>query len=67
MQNLGLLTNQVLVLAGFNRWLVPFGKRYLHFDSGGDCYEGVIIDSGKVPQITELANRAGIKVSLDTF
>ncbi|NQD91322.1 hypothetical protein HP532_01485 [Pseudomonas sp. CrR25] len=55
------------VLAGFNRWLVPFGKRYLHFDSGGDCYEGVIIDSERGPQITELANRAGIKVSLDTF
>ncbi|MCU1752784.1 hypothetical protein [Pseudomonas sp. 6D_7.1_Bac1] len=55
------------ILNSLDKWLVPFGKRYLHFDAGGDSYEGVIVDSEKVQQITELAKRAGVNVSLDHF
>lgn len=55
------------VLGSFDRWLVPFGKRFLHIDSGGDSYEGVIVDSEQVQRIVDLAQLAGLKVSLQAF
>lgn len=55
------------VLNDFDRWLTRFGKRYLHLDSGGENYDGFIVDSGRVEEIIELAQRAGINVSLDSF
>ncbi|WP_434557594.1 DUF6630 family protein [Pseudomonas sp. Z4-20] len=55
------------VLHYFDQWLARFGKRYLHLDSGGENYEGVIIDADRLGAITELAGRAGIQVSLESF
>lgn len=55
------------VLDEFDRWLVLFGKRYLHLDTGGDNYDGFIVDADRVEETIELASRAGIKVSLENF
>ena len=55
------------VLDEFDRWLVRFGKRYLHLDSGGDNYDGFIVDADRVEETIELAGRAGIKASLENF
>jgi hypothetical protein len=55
------------VLAEFDRWLIRFGKRYLHLDSGSDNYDGFIVDADRVEETIELAGRAGIKVSLENF
>ncbi|VVP85349.1 hypothetical protein PS907_03884 [Pseudomonas fluorescens] len=55
------------VLDEFDRWLVRFGKRYLHLDSGGENYDGFIVDADRVEETIELASRAGIKVSLENF
>ncbi|GLX91081.1 hypothetical protein Pfra02_36490 [Pseudomonas fragi] len=55
------------VLDEFDRWLVRFGKRYLHLDTGGDNYDGFIVDADRVEETIELASRAGIKVSLENF
>lgn len=55
------------VLGNLDQWLARLGKRYLHLDSGGDNYDGFIVDADRVPGIIELAGRAGIKVSLENF
>ena len=55
------------VLDEFDRWLVRFGKRYLHLDTGGDNYDGFIVDADRVEETIELASRAGIKVNLENF
>jgi hypothetical protein len=55
------------VLDNFDRWLARYGKRYLHVDSGGENYDGVIVDTRRLGEITELAGRAGIKVGLESF
>lgn len=55
------------VLRDFDQWLVRFGKRYFHLDSGDESYDGFIGDSERVEEIIELAQRAGIRVSLDNF
>lgn len=55
------------VLHNFDHWLVRFGKRYLHLDTGGENYDGVIVDADRLGAITELAGRAGINVSLESF
>jgi len=55
------------VLDNFDQWLARFGKRYLHLDCTGDNYDGVIVDTQKLPEIIELAQRAGIKASLESF
>ena len=55
------------VLDEFDRWLVRFGKRYLHLDTGSDNYDGFIVDADRVEETIELASRAGIKVSLENF
>ena len=51
------------VLNHFDQWLARFGKRYLHLDSGGDNYDGFIVDADRLEETIELAGRAGIKVS----
>jgi hypothetical protein len=55
------------VLTNFDIWLTRFGKRFLHLDTGNDSYDGFIVDSQRVEEMTELATQAGIKVSLDSF
>lgn len=55
------------VLASFDQWLTQFGKRYLHLDSGGENYDGTIVDIDRQGEIIELAKQAGIKVSLEHF
>lgn len=55
------------VLEAFDRWLRPFGKRYLHIDSGSDSYEGVVIDIGKSERISELAQLACLKIGFQAF
>lgn len=55
------------VLHTFDQWLARFGKRYLHLDTGSDNYDGVIVDVDRLEAMTELAERAGIKVSLENF
>jgi len=55
------------VLAGLDQWLARFGKRYVHLDSGGDEYVGFIVDTDQVPDRIELARRAGINASLESF
>lgn len=55
------------VLQEFDQWLARFGKRYLHLDTGSDNYDGVIVDSDRLEAMTELAGRAGVKVSLENF
>ena len=55
------------VLGNLDQWLARLAKRYLHLDSGGDNYDGFIVDADRVPGIIELAGRAGIKVSLENF
>lgn len=55
------------VLAEFDRWLVQSDKRYLHLDSGGDNYDGFIVAAERVEEIMELAQHAGLKVSLESF
>ena len=55
------------VLRNFDQWLARFGKRYLHLDSGGENYDGVIVDTDRLEEIMALAGRAGINVSLESF
>ena len=55
------------VLNHFDQWLARFGKRYLHLDSGGDNYDGFIVDANRLEETIELAGRAGIKVSPENF
>ena len=55
------------VLNHFDQWLARFGKRYLHLDSGGDNYDGFIVDADRLEETIELAGRAGIKVSPENF
>lgn len=55
------------LLNDFDQWLSRSGKRYLHLDSGGDNYDGFIVNADRLEEITELAGRAGIKVSLENF
>ena len=55
------------VLDKFDQWLARFGKRYLHLDCTGDNYEGVIVDTERLEEVIELAGRAGIKASLESF
>ena len=55
------------VLQHFDQWLARFGKRYLHLDCTGDNYDGVIVDTQRLEEIIELAQRAGIKASLESF
>lgn len=55
------------VLQHFDQWLARFDKRYLHLDCTGDNYEGVIVDTQKLGEVIELAQRAGIKASLESF
>ncbi|MDQ0652559.1 DUF6630 family protein [Pseudomonas cedrina] len=55
------------VLHDFDQWLARFGKRYLHLDTGGENYDGVIVDADRLAAITELAGRAGIQASLENF
>ncbi|SEO71781.1 hypothetical protein [Pseudomonas sp. NFACC39-1] len=55
------------VLARFDQWLAAFGKRYLHLNTGGDEYVGFIVDSDRVETTIELAQQAGVEVSLDSF
>jgi hypothetical protein len=55
------------VLDSFDQWLAPFGKRYLHVDSGSDNYDGIIVDANRLEPMMELAARAGISVSLENF
>lgn len=55
------------VLGNFDQWLARFGKRYLHLDTGSENYDGVIVDANRLEEVIELAGRAGIKVSLDSF
>lgn len=55
------------VLNHFDQWLARFGKRYLHLDSGGDNYDGFIVDANRLEKTIELAGRAGIKVSPENF
>ncbi len=54
------------VLDNFDRWLAQFGKRYFHLDDGGENYNGFIGDADRVAHIIELAERAGLKVSLES-
>ncbi|CAI8713683.1 hypothetical protein [Pseudomonas sp. IT-P176] len=55
------------VLDKLDQWLARFGKRYLHLDCTGDNYEGVIVGSDRLEEVIELAGRAGIKASLESF
>lgn len=55
------------VLHDFDQWLARFGKRYLHLDTGGENYDGVIVDADRLAAIAELAGRAGIHASLENF
>jgi len=55
------------VLEALDSWLVPFGKRYLHMDSGSDNYEGVIVEASQLQRIEELACLAGLRVGLQAF
>lgn len=55
------------VLNHFDQWLARFSKRYLHLDSGGDNYDGFIVDADRLEETIELAGRAGIKVSPENF
>jgi hypothetical protein len=55
------------VLDSYDQWLTGFGKRFVHLDSGGDEYVGFIVDAQRVEAIVELAQQAGVKVSLEGF
>lgn len=55
------------VLTDFDIWLAQHGRRYLHFDSGGDDYLGAIVEAEMVPEIIQLAGVAGLRASLDSF
>lgn len=55
------------VLDQFDQWLARSGKRYLHLDTGGDSYEGFIVDAERVEDTLELAGRAGLDVGLECF
>lgn len=55
------------VLASFDQWLASFGKRFVHLDSGGDEYVGFITDAEHVEAMLELAQQAGVRVSLEGF
>ncbi|QDG60396.1 hypothetical protein [Pseudomonas sp. NIBRBAC000502773] len=51
----------------FDQWLARFGKRFLHLDSGGENYDGFIVDTDRLEDVIELAERAGIHVRLESF
>lgn len=55
------------VLKRFDAWLAEHGRRYLQVDSGGDSYEGFIVDADKVQEISRLAENVGLRVSLESF
>ena len=55
------------VLNDFDQWLSRSGKRYLHLDSGGENYDGFIVDADRLEEIIDLAGRAGLNVSLEHF
>ena len=55
------------VLDNFDQWLAQFGKRFLHLDSGGENYDGFIVDADRLEDVIELAGRAGIHVRLESF
>lgn len=55
------------VLSDFDVWLAQHGRRYLHFDSGGDDFQGAIVEVDKVPEIIRLAGVAGLRASLEGF
>lgn len=55
------------VLDSFDQWLAGFGKRFLHLDSGGDEYVGFIVDAERVESTLELAQQAGVKISIEGF
>ncbi|WP_017530402.1 DUF6630 family protein [Pseudomonas fluorescens] len=55
------------VLDSYDQWLTGFGKRFVHLDSGGDEYVGFIVDAQRVEATVELAQQAGVKVSLEGF
>lgn len=55
------------VLDKFDQWLARFGKRYLHLNTGDENYDGVIVDADRLGEMKELAERAGIKASVESF
>ncbi len=55
------------VLEQFDRWLQPFGRRYVHLDSGGDSYDGIIVESGRLQELTALGQDAGVVMGLATY
>ncbi|MNE77802.1 hypothetical protein D3C80_1741520 [compost metagenome] len=55
------------VLDDFDGWLLRFGRRYLHLDTGDDDYCGFIVDAERVEEMINLAQRADIEVSLSHF
>lgn len=54
------------VLENFDQWLAGFGKRYLHLDSGDDDYVGFIVDAHSVESTLELAQQAGLHVTVQS-
>jgi hypothetical protein len=60
-------TSMPQVLDNFDQWLARFGKRFLHLDSGGENYDGFIVDTDRLEDVIELAGRAGIHVRLESF
>ena len=55
------------VLKAFDAWLQPYGRRYLHLDTGSDEYVGFITEVERVPEVVELAKEAALEVSLENF
>lgn len=55
------------VLKEFDSWLALHGRRYLHIDSGGDDYQGALVETEKVEEVIRLAGIAGLRVSLEAF
>lgn len=55
------------VLIDFDQWLLGFGKRFLHVDTGGADYVGCIIEQDCVENLIVLAKQAGIDARLDPF
>lgn len=51
----------------FDRWLIGFGKRFLHVDTGGADYVGCIIEHDGVENLIALAKEANINARLDPF
>ncbi|WP_244168305.1 DUF6630 family protein [Pseudomonas cuatrocienegasensis] len=55
------------VLTEFDLWLKPYGRRYLHLNTGGDEYVGFIAREERVAEIIVLAKEAMVQVSLENF